>query len=264
MTKRSDRLLQEIEAGALDGSSSISDLLRKVITLGGQADSTEMRDWAAKELRGYDPEDELPSYRRIGAPLAIDATTMHGIIRGQQLSPFELPDFARDSITNDLEMRQGIGEIEHLALSQGKGEVVKLAPAGAPDLVAYMNADGQWSGRVERMYWAVSPVTLASIVDQVRTTLTVLVSEINANTPAGTATPPSEVATRAISVAVTGKRNTVNLVAAQGDDANATEKAAPDETPRKWLRIAAGVLIGLVTIAGVILALMQAQGWRFG
>lgn len=221
-----------------------------------------MRDWAARELRGYDSDAQLPPYRRVAAPLTMDAVTMHGIIRGQQISPMELPDFARNSITHDLEMRQGIGEIEQLVSSRPQGDVVKLAPAGASDLVAYMNAEGQWSGRIERMYWAVSPVTLVSIVDQVRTTLTVLVSEINANTPTGAETPPSEVATRAISVAVTGKRNVVNLMSAQGDGAKVIEEVAPDETPRKWLRVSAAVLIGLLTIVGVILALMQAQGWR--
>lgn len=264
MTKRSDGLLQEIEAGALDSRAPISDLLRKVIALGGRTDSTELRDWAAKELRGYEAADELPSYRRISAPLAMDATTMHGIIRGQQLSSFELPDFARDTITNDLEMRQGIGEIEQLSLGQGKGETVKLAPAGSPDLVAYINAEGQSNGRIERIYWAVSPVTMASIVDQVRTALTVLVSEINANMPAGSVTPPSDVATRAINFAVNGKRNTVKFVAAQGEDASVIETVAPEETQRNWLRIAGGVLIGLITIVGVIIALMQAQGWRLG
>jgi hypothetical protein len=130
--------------------------------------------------------------------------------------------------------------------------------------VAGRNAEGRWSGRIERIYWAVSRVTLAGVVGQVRTALTVLVAEINANTPGGAVTPSSEVATHAISVAVTGKRNTINLTAAQGQDTSPTNEITPEEMPRKWFRIAAAVVLGLVTIAGMVFALMQAQGWRFG
>jgi hypothetical protein len=35
--------------------------------------------------------------RRILAPLQFDGATMHGRITGQQLSPWELPDFAQDA-----------------------------------------------------------------------------------------------------------------------------------------------------------------------
>lgn len=72
MTVRSARLLQEIEAGALDSKTPIGELLRKVIALGGQSGSEELRDWATRELRGYGPGDELPEYRKVAAPLHVD------------------------------------------------------------------------------------------------------------------------------------------------------------------------------------------------
>lgn len=43
VTRRSDRLLREIESGALDHRTSIGDVLRKAIALGGRAGSTELR-----------------------------------------------------------------------------------------------------------------------------------------------------------------------------------------------------------------------------
>ena len=76
MTKRTDSLFQEIEAGTLDHRSPIGDLLRKVIALGGRARSAELRDRAPRELRGYGWGDELPPYRHISAPLQMDAGTM--------------------------------------------------------------------------------------------------------------------------------------------------------------------------------------------
>jgi hypothetical protein len=42
VTKRSDRLLEEIEKGALDSGKPIAEVLRKAITLGGRADSAEL------------------------------------------------------------------------------------------------------------------------------------------------------------------------------------------------------------------------------
>jgi hypothetical protein len=113
-----------------------------------------------------------------------------------------------------------------------------------------MNASGQWRGHIERIYWAVSPTVLEGRRDQVRTALTVLVSEINANVPDGTVTPSSEVADHALHVAVSGKRNKINFTASQGT----TITTAPEDEPRRWMKVAGGVLIGLVTIVGAILA----------
>jgi AbiTii len=154
----------------------------------------------------------------------------------------------------------GIGEIEQFVRSTKPGEAVKLGPPGSQDLVMLMNASGHWNGHIERIYWAVSPTALEGVVDQVRTALTVLVSEITANVPDGTVTPSSEVADHAVHVAVSGKRNKINLVASQG---GSTVMTAPEEGSRRWVKVAGGVLIGLATIIGAFFALMQAQGWSF-
>jgi capsular polysaccharide biosynthesis protein len=140
---------------------------------------------------------------------------------------------------------------------------VKLGPPGSQELVMIMNSTEQWSGHIDRIYWAVSPVTLTGVVEQVRTALTVLVSEINANVPDGTATPPAEVANHAVQVAVSGKRNMINVVAALGESTVAAP-SSEEEHPRRWLRIAGAVLLGLVAIVAMIFTLMQVQGWRLG
>ncbi len=40
----------------------LDTILRKLILLGGNAGSAELRDWASAELRGYKNDDELPNY----------------------------------------------------------------------------------------------------------------------------------------------------------------------------------------------------------
>lgn len=41
-------------------------------------------------------KDELPEYRKIAAPLHLDAMNMRWLMKGQQVSPTEFPDFAKE------------------------------------------------------------------------------------------------------------------------------------------------------------------------
>jgi hypothetical protein len=262
---RTDRLLGEIEAGALNSSIPIADVLRKVIALGGKAGSTELRDWATRELNGYRSSDELPPYRKVVAPLQIDAGTMQGFIKGQAISTMELPDFAREKITNDVVLYQSVDELEGMARRCKSGEVVKLGPHLSQELVTYMNAQGSWSGRIERLYWGVSPATIEGVVGHVRTALINLVAEITDNMPEGAETPPAEVATNAVSFLVTGERHKINFSAPQAATASTALAPPPGEKeePRHWLKTSVGVILGIVAIVGLLFALMQAQGWQF-
>ena len=65
-------LLDQIESEAMDGD--VVKALRLCIKLGGHSGSADLRQWAERELNGYDSEDELPDYRRINAPLCYDGT----------------------------------------------------------------------------------------------------------------------------------------------------------------------------------------------
>jgi hypothetical protein len=249
VNNRSQRLLGEIEAGALDEETPIGTLLRKVIALGGQAGSEELRDWATRELRGYGPEDELPPYRILNAPLKIDWRNMRGWVRGETISPLELPEIARGKVGYQIDLRNGIAEIEQLARQSEQGEVVKLGPPGSQELVAMMNAKRHGNGLVDLLYWDVSTVVLGGVIDQVRTTLTAMTAEIRATTPDKGEIPPA-VATNSLHFAVTGERSNITFAA-----------------PQPWWRTAGAVIAGivglLVAMAGGLFALMQAQGWRF-
>jgi AbiTii len=125
-----------------------------------------------------------------------------------------------------------------------------------------MNAKRQGNGQIDRLYWGVSPTTLAGVVDQVRTTLTAMAAEMRATMPEGTEVPPPDVANNAYHVAVEGsKRTTVNFAAAT--DGSTVTTTDPERRSWSSMKVAWVVLGGLVTIAGVLFALMQAQGWEF-
>jgi AbiTii len=261
VTKRADHLLNEIEKGAVDSQTPIGDLLRKVIALGGKAGSQELRDWAERELRGYGPDDELPTYRRINAPLKADWTSARGAwIEGETISPLDLPEYVRGDISNDAELRMGIAEIEQLVRSCPPGESVKVTPPGGQEVVFEANARSDRTGVMGALYWGVSPAVLGGVVDQVRTTLTTTVAEINANTPESTVIPSAEVATNALSFAVSGKQqdqchgalgwgsSNDHGAAARGTSAPAdcrSRSGRPDHDRRSGLRPHAGTRLAL-------------------
>lgn len=74
--------MAEIESGALDSDADLPKLLRTCIALGGSIGTADLRDWASRELKGYGPDDDLPEYRRIPAPLMLDGFTGSGRVTG--------------------------------------------------------------------------------------------------------------------------------------------------------------------------------------
>jgi hypothetical protein len=140
-------LLAQIDRDALDDRVPLATTLRKCIALGAQARNDELRDWASKELDGY-RDGDIPSYRIIHVPLLIDGLTFTHQVRGQQISTMDLPDFARDVITEELPLAHGVGDLQALvrnARAAGK-TAVKMAPDGAADLVKLWNHERQNSG----------------------------------------------------------------------------------------------------------------------
>ncbi len=87
-------LLKQIERDVLT-SQPLADTLRKCVVLGGKAGSIELREWAIRELRGYDSKDDAPDYRTVGGPILADGLTGRMIVKGQQIGVSVLPDFVR-------------------------------------------------------------------------------------------------------------------------------------------------------------------------
>jgi AbiTii-like protein len=115
--RRDNSLLAEIERGGLDDSVPLTRTLRKCIALGAQTRNAELRDWASQELGGYrNDDDAIPEYRIIHVPLIFDGATFMGIVRGLPISSFNLPEFARDLVTEELKLAHGVGDLEAPAL----------------------------------------------------------------------------------------------------------------------------------------------------
>lgn len=259
MGRRHATLLDEVEADVVSGAP-LADALRKVLILGGQSGSAALRDWVVRELRGYEPDDELPAYRVVGAPICVDAVVPGAIVTGQRVSVMELPEFARDVVAEQVDVTFPVAELEMMVASaQARGDsTVRLSPAGAADLVLLWNHESQVaSQRIVAVYWDVPVVGLVGVLDQARTTVAELVAELRAGTPQGQGVPASDVADRAVSVAVYGRGARV-VVSSQiaGGDAIAAVGVPGSEDPGWWtpVRTVWAGAVGAATIAAAVLA----------
>jgi hypothetical protein len=227
MARHDDSLISQIESDALDERVSVATALRKCIVLGGKSGSEQLRDWATRELQGYHGRGDLPDYRIIAAPLMVDGIAGNYQVKGQQFPPSGLPEFAREHISEKVELRDGVGSIEAL----GQQADIKLQPAMASDLARVMNAESNNPyQQIISIYWSISPTAIQGVLDQIRTALTQLVAELRANMPAGDDLPSAETANQAVNVVVTGERSSVHVTTAQasGLDATATAIATAD------------------------------------
>lgn len=256
-TKKAGGLIGEIERDLL-ADKPLDTLLRKLILLGGNAGSPELRAWASQELRGYDKDADLPSYRIVNAPLQIDGAVPGGIIQHQTISSMDLPDFARDEIDELVHLRMGVGEIHGMVEQQKGDKVVKLQPPGAALLVSYMNGTQQMNGHITALYWSVSTIALEGVLSQIRTRLAELIAELRSGTPQGQALPTPEQAANAVNVVINGRGNRVSIAQAASGGSVTTQPEAR-EGRRFWTTarlIGAGV-VGLATIIATVLAVLQ-------
>ena len=143
--------------------------------------------------------------------MRIDGIAGNYKVTRQAFPPLGLPDFARDKIKDEAELRDGVGNIEALL----QMEEIKLSPPMASDLVRYMNVQSQQPHQhIESLYWQISHAAIRGVLDQIRTSLTQLVAELRANMSSDDAVPSAEAANQAVSVIVTGKRSEVRVTTA--------------------------------------------------
>lgn len=263
MVRRAETLIEQIEQDALDDSVPLATALRKCIALGGKSDSEKLRDWATRELQGYQgvDQDDLPSFRIVAAPLMMDAVTPRAQVTGQPFSPSTLPEGIREHIKEEVPLRDGVGQIEGML----KQPHIKLSPPGASNIVLLMNHELAGSGQqILSIYWAIAHSALQGVLDQIRTALVQLVAELRANMPAADALPSAAAADEAVNVVVTGKRSRVHVTSAQaqgGSTATASADTQPEE-PGFWTgsRRIGAFIVGAVTVAAGIVAILEFAG----
>lgn len=258
----SPSLLTEIERDLLDGAP-VAEVLRKLILLGGRAGSSELRDWAAAELRGYEdtPMDELPSYRRVHALIQVDSVSLTAQSSHQTISVRDLPQEAQEHITNAVPFWQGVGEIQAMINGAGAGNSVRIAlpqERALAQLMQQANSDPHLY--ISAIYWAVSTTALHGILDQVRTRLAELLGELRAATPPTEDVPTAAQTAQAVSVVVHGRNARVQVAQSDRSGSATIDPASPDQASGPFWTLGKriwGAAIGLATIAATIIAWIQ-------
>lgn len=257
-------LLEQIEDGALDSRQSLPDLLRKCVALGGMAGSGPLRDWARSELDGYSNGQELPSYRRVTAPLRIDGMNLRWHVTGQQISRHQLPEFARDAYLDTVDLPFGIAEIERSASAHSS---IHLQASGMAEVVTYMNMQADYGSAVHSLYYSVEPTAFYGVLDTVRTNLVALVAEMRAAGVSGDDVPSAIVAEHAVQVVINGaKRSPIQINTSVAQDksfASVQQSMFPRSESRvpSWLRGPWAVLVGGATIAAGYAGFAASLGW---
>ena len=267
VAKRTSTLIEEIQAEALDPTVPVSSPLRKLVALGGQSGSKELREWAGLELRGYVGTDvPLPDYRHAAVTIQIDGATFNAIITGQPISPSALPDPVNEQIDESVPLNTGVAEIEAMiARAKNDGGGIKLSLPKGQDIVRMMNYLNQKQGgydRITAIYWAMSQVTLAGVLDQIRTRLVELVAEMRAVMPEEADVPTAAVADNAVSVVIHGGKPHVNVVAQQSSGNGSNTVAAPTpESRSRWFKLGAFV-VGAAGVATATAGVAVWLGWN--
>lgn len=271
MSDRSSGLLADIEAGII-GGQPLSTLLQKCIILGGRAKSEKLREWARKELHGYDgPLEDLPSYRTITAQAYAWVTNNYGMQGHREaIDAPSLPDYVREKVGNisELPIPNSIGEIEPLA---ARDETSQLTNNRSTMVLHYFRAkiEDVPNTQVARVYWEVPPALLQGLLSRIRTTLADLVAELIALTPEDQDVPDKTAADRATSLAIHGDGNVVNLTqqitGANGTNTNSTTAGAPAKPAEKegwWARLRKrGILVAIATVVAAVVAVFTWIGW---
>lgn len=202
-------LLDRIESTALDGD--VVKALRLCISLGGHAGSVELREWATRELHGYEGVPDLPDYRRIHGGLHVDAINAAWRVTGRRISSMELPTGIGEHLSEEIEMRHSFPVLQNLVDSAKRAkEAIHLSPPGAAEVAALMNAAGS-SHQVTNLYWVVSASTVRGITERVCTDLIAMVSEMRAGLVSGQEFPSADLVTQAVNIVITGDSNRVSL-----------------------------------------------------
>jgi hypothetical protein len=182
-------LLQEIQAGAVDGNTDLPTLLRKCRILAARLKNEEFKRWVQHELDGYPPGSALPDYRKMPCQSFGHFSGFFG--SGIKNAPIPLrciPQEYRYLVT-DVEFRNGVGALQNLMARDDGHPLQEFWPA---DLIAIVASDILDSMNLMQAWKLIPPSAIVRILETVRNRILSFVLEIESASPdagEGTLTP---------------------------------------------------------------------------
>lgn len=164
----------------LDEAEPLAGLLRKCLLLGAETGSDALRDWARKELNGYDVEDDVPEYRRLtGVPISMDSMSGNTWATGQIINRLQLPPEAQEYVSETIPMRQPIEELEKLAGQEN----LSFQTSALTYAQTLWNAKLGPFQQIMGLKYVMSGSAMSGILGQIRTQLVDVVADLTADTP---------------------------------------------------------------------------------
>ncbi len=182
-------LLREIQEGTTDHAVPISDLLRKCKMLAKRLQHEPLATWADQELNGYEDTITLPPYRRHSAAAK---GTFFGPF-GRKLERWPIPPLAVEEKYREklftATYTSGVAYYEEILRSDPQ----ELGNPWPADFVALYGRDFIKGYTCTSVVLAISPGSVAEMLDQIRSRILSFALEIEEENPeAGEASPGEE------------------------------------------------------------------------
>lgn len=175
-----DSLLTSLRNHMLDESEPLAGLLRKCLMLGAETGSDSLRQWARKELNGYNSDDELPSYRKLPfPPLSADTMSGNTWAKNMTYSVLQLPPKAREFLGEEFLLYQPVDELERISTH----ELLSFSNNGLTYAQHLWNEGLGPFQQVMNLRFTTSGSMFVGVLGQIRTQLVDLIADLTASTP---------------------------------------------------------------------------------
>lgn len=113
-------LLDDIINLAVDGKEKLPDILRKCLMLGHELKNESLKEWANRELSGYERTDNIPEYRHLQAIAKGHFVSPYG---DRQLNNYPIPPAVLEDDhrhwAKEVYLRQGVSAFEDIVNASG-------------------------------------------------------------------------------------------------------------------------------------------------
>lgn len=168
-------LSHDIISACADDSTPLATILRKCLILAAQLKSDELKNWVAKELEGFDRDDEVPNYRILGITAkGVFLGSFGSQINDQPLPSGILKKEHRHWATTS-QARQGVAALEALVAKDPTGFAKVNWPA---DLVVHYQGKFFPDYALNRAWQEIPIPAIIEILDTIRTRVLKLILEL--------------------------------------------------------------------------------------
>jgi hypothetical protein len=208
-------LVREIQGGATDASTPLSELLRKAKILAVRLGNLRLEEWVDKELNGYPTSDPLPPYRRVGPNRVLGhfAGPFGSGLRNGEIPSALIESEDEENLFNH-RFLEGVAHYESILADRAEdADLLVHWPGNA--LLKYANRIYDGLTLMSAMQ-QLSPASIAGLLDGVRNRLLELALEVERENPDAGEAPigsqpvaPAQVERIVQNVLVYGGQNTI-------------------------------------------------------